>query len=444
MERRELGVRLNFPYLQGAYLAFNAVPDVFFLGDGPSCIFAKALQVHGRHDLFSTLLSCESEHRVQHTGVNVFNIAGNYEKEIGAALRRMASWRGAGALFLGSMPMCSIAGTDYERILREALDGSKPAFVLPRRSAFAGDWLDGYAAVMEALAAGMELAPEPASPDSAALVGYLMDRNEGEHRGNVAELERILRALGLDPVSTWLSGKPYESLREVRRAGTVISLPHGRKAARILSRRLGARLIEADLPFGLEATRRFVELLGREFAREERARGFIKDELDRVAPRLQWSVPHVFLNRRFAFIGDPLYGAGFAELIEELGGEIAGMILMGGGHHLNDAVKAALEARPRTEFQPVTPRAKKLWEEMSGSGVDLVLGNSWAFGELHPKTPWLEFGFPSDNTHFLNDEPFLGFSGALAFLSRAANEVTKGWAMAGTACGSGQQWKATP
>ncbi len=428
MDRRELGVRLNFPYLQGAYLAFNAVPDAFFLGDGPSCIFAKALQVHGRHDLFSTLLSCESEHRIQHTGVNVFNIAGNNEAEIGAALRKMAAWPQAGALFLGCMPMCAIAGTDYERILRDALDGEKPSFVLPRRSAFAGDWLDGYAAVLEALASGMDLAPEESSPESAALIGYFMDRNEGEHRGNIAELERMMRAVGLDPVSIWLSGASYENLRAVRRAKTIVSLPHGRKAARILSRRLGARLIEAELPFGLEATRRFLEKLGRETGHEEKARKFIASELDRTAPRLQWSVPHVFLNRRFAFIGDPHYGTAIAELLEELGGEMAGLILMGGGHHPPEAAKAALEARPRTAFQPVAAEALRLWEEMSATGVDLLFGNSWAFSELRPKSPWLEFGFPSDNTHFLNDEPFLGFAGALAFLSRAANEVTKGWA----------------
>jgi nitrogenase molybdenum-iron protein alpha/beta subunit len=38
----------------------------------------------------------------------------------------------------------------------------------------------------------------------------------------------------------------------------------------------------------------------------------------------------------------------------------------------------------------------------------------------------MEFGFPSEFTHFLRDEPFLGFQGALAFLGRLTNDLVKG------------------
>jgi len=421
-----VGVRITIPYLQGAYLAFNAVPDVYFLGDGPGCLFAKAEQIHGRHDLLSTLLSCDSGHRIQHTGVNVFTMAGDCEGQIAASLKQMAAAPGCGAVFLGGMPMCSIAGTDYARVMREALSASrKPSFVLTP-PAGAWDWLDGYAGVLEALAAGMELGrPKPAAR-SVALVGYLMDRNEGEHRGNLRELERMLRAMGLDPVSIWLSGRPYRELREVRRAGTVISLPHGRKAGRILAKRLGARLIEAGLPFGLEGSRRFMELLGGEFGREAAARRFIAAELDAAAPRLAWSVPHAFLNRRFAFAGDPHYAVGFVEQIEALGGRVSALLLTADPRHLTAAQKQELERRPTTAFQPLPSAVEKLWKALARGEADLIVGNGLVFRELKPGLRWMEFGFPSECTHFLHDEPFLGFRGALAFLSRVANEVVRG------------------
>lgn len=423
----KIGMRINIPYLQGAYLGFNALPDAYFLGDGPSCIFDKAEHIHGRHDLFSTLLSCESDHRVQHTGLNVFNIAGDTEGDIAAALRRMAGFPGCGAVFFGSMPMCALVGTDYERILRESLtDSGKPHFLLPRRSAVSGDWLDGYAAVLEAMASGMDLDGAEPEPDAVALIGYLMDRNEGDHRGNLKEFERIFRALGLKPVTIWLSGRPYEDLRAVRRAGAIVSLPHGRKAARILSRRLGARLIEAELPFGLEATRRFVERLGREFGREAEARGFIARELDEVAPLLEWTVPHAFMGRRFAFAGDPHYALGFAEQIEDLGGRVAGTLVVGGAHHLPEPQRRSMESRAGTVFEPIPSEVAKAWGDLSQDGADLVVGCAFAFDQLARGRKWMEFGYPSEDTHFLRDEPFLGFQGALAFLSRAANEVTKG------------------
>jgi len=424
---RAPGVRFNLPFLHGLYVAFNAVPDAYFLGDGPSCVFAKAEHIHGRHDLFSTILSCGSDHRVQYTGVNVFTIAGNFESQIFAALKRISKWPDCGVIFTGAMPMCSIAGSDYERILREALDGcGKPSFLIPRRSAVTGDWLDGYAGALEVLAAGMDLEGAKAEPGAVALVGHLMDRNEGDQLANVAELERMVRALGAEPVSTWLSGRPYAHLREARRAETVVSLPYGRKAARALAKRLGARLVEAELPFGLDASRRFMDLLGRALGREAAARAFIKSELDSVVPRLEWSVPHAFESRRFAFAGDPHHAAGFAELIEEVGGKVVSTVVMGGAGHLPEERRRALESRPGTLFEPDRAQLRRLFAEATGGEADLLVCNSLGVRYIDPSVPWLEHGFPSEHTHFLHDEPFLGFQGALAFLARAANEVTKG------------------
>ncbi len=424
------GVRLNPPYLHGAFLAINAISDAYFLGDGPDCIRAKGEQIHGRHDLFSTLMSCKGEHRVHYTGLSVFNIAGNLEGEIAAGLERIARRPSCGAVFMGSVPMCTIAGTDYERIVRQVFAGGfKPAFIVPPQIGLAGDWLDGYGAVLEALASGMDLAGAAPRKENVALVGYLMGRNEGDHRGNVRELERIFRALGLNLVSTWLSGGDYESLRAARNAGAVVSLGHGRKAARLLSERLGVRLVESELPFGLAATKRFVESLGREFGREKEAAAFIRAELDDVAPALEWAVPHAFLGRRFAYVSDPHYAAPFAEMIEELGGEIAGMILLGGERHLTPSARASLSARPRTVFEPMQNDLARDWRGLKRRDADVLVATTMAVEFLRPETSWLEFGYPSDYTHFLKDEPFLGFRGALGFCSRLANEVTKGFCL---------------
>lgn len=420
------GVRLNLPFLHGLYAAFNAVPDAYFLGDGPSCVFAKAEHIQGRHDLFSTLLSCGGDHRIQYTGVNVFNIAGNFDGVIAAALERISRWEGCGVIFAGAMPMCSIAGTDYERLVRRTLDGGRvPGFTIPRRSAVSGDWLDGYAGALETLAAGMDLSGAAPVPGTVALVGYLMDRNEGEHRGNLAELRRMLRALGLEPVSIWLSGSPYEDLRAVRRAGAIISLPHGRKAAAALAARLGVKLVEAGLPFGLEGTRRFLETVGAALGRGEAAEAFIARELDETAPRLEWSVPHAFMRRRFAFAGDPHYAAAFAELVEDVGGAVAATVVMGGASHLGAQDRRALDARPGTLYEPERGGLRRAFAE-AGGDADLLVCNSLALKYIDPAIPWLEFGFPSEHTHFLHDDPFLGFKGALSLYSRMANEVVKG------------------
>ncbi|MDP3542504.1 MAG: nitrogenase component 1 [Elusimicrobiota bacterium] len=424
------GVRLNPPYLHGAFLAINAISDAYFLGDGPDCIRAKGEQIHGRHDLFSTLMSCKGEHRIHYTGLSVFNIAGNLEGEIAAGLERIARRPSCGAVFMGSVPMCTIAGTDYERIVRQVFAGGfKPAFVVPPQIGLAGDWLDGYGAVLDALAKGMDLSAAAPRPGNVAVVGYLMGRNEGDHRGNVRELHRILKALGLNPVSTWLSGGDYESLRAARHAGSIVAFGHGRKAAALLGERLGVKVLDAELPFGLAATKRFVEALGRAYGKEAEAAAFIRAELDAAAPALEWAVPHAFLGRRFAYVGDPHYGAAFAEMIEELGGELWGMILLGGGRHLAPAERAGLSARPRTVFEPMQNDLAAGWLGLKRRDADALVATTMAVEFLRPETSWLEFGYPSDYTHFLKDEPFLGFRGAVGFCSRLANEVTKGFCL---------------
>ncbi|MFA6316014.1 MAG: nitrogenase component 1 [Elusimicrobiota bacterium] len=417
-----LGIRIDPPYLHGAFLALNAVSDAYFLGDGPDCIRAKAEQIHGRHDLFSTLLSCKGEHRVHYTGVDVFKVAANIEDQIVAGLRKIAARPHCAAVFMGSIPMCTIVGTDYERILREVFPAaSKPAFLIPPQAGLSGDWLDGYAAVLLSLAKGMDLSDGRPKSGKTALVGHFMGRNEGDGTGNIRELERILRALDLDPVSVWLSGGCFEALGKVRDAETIISLPHGRKAGRVLAERLKARLIEAEAPFGLSGTKTFVETLGRECGREDLASAFIRRELSELTPRLEWLGKDGVRGRRFAFAGDPHYAPGFAQAVEEVGGRVFGMILTGFPRHLPEPLRTSLLARPNTAFAPFQHEVEKTWFGLSSKDADALVGTTMAVEFIQPAIPWVEFGYPSDYTHFLKDEPFLGFKGALRFLTRLAN-----------------------
>lgn len=382
------------PYLIGVYLAINAIPDASFLVDGMECLFSKARFIQGQHDVYSTLLDCRADNRILHTDTNPMKIATNFEHGIAQALRAAAASPSCGVLLCGAIPTCAIAGTDYDRIVRAEGPGlGKPAFTLPMKS-MSVDWLGGYEAVLQTLAAGMDIGGARCDDGHVAVIGYFMDRTEGEHRGNVAEIERMLKALGVERVTLWLSGRPYEELREARHASTIISLPHGRSAARTLAKRLGARLIETDVPLGLGGTRRWIEQVCDALGRRQRAEEFIAAELGEVVPRLEWVVPQAFLGRRFLHRGDPLYRPALTAMISEVGGELVG-----------DGAPEGL------------------------SSFDLVITNSDFLAGLPPGTPWMEWGYPSYYTHFFHDEPFLGFRGALAFLSRMANAVIKRFAV---------------
>lgn len=417
-----LGVPLNPPYLLGAALAVNATRDLHLLIDSPGCITSKAQLIHGRHDLRSTLLACDGYHRVQYSGVTADTVASDPEPRLERAMRRILAWPSCGALLVGAMPMCAITGTDYERLVR-AVRGPKPCLVLPNRS-LDQDWLAGYAAVLQVLAETIDLNGGVPGPDKVAVVGYLMDRNEGDHLGNLAELRGLLEGLGLDAVSIWPAGQSYEQLREARHASTILSLPHGRQAARALARRLEARLVEVDLPFGLEGTRRWVEGLGTVLGREERASRLIRTGLAAAVPPLEWVVPHVFVGRRLAFAGDPHYAVPFLRLVEEVGAELCAMFLTGDAAHLSPSERALLETT-EVHYAPMQQQLRSDWARIEASGVDLLVANTQALELMAPKAPWIEWGYPSEYAHALSDEPFLGFKGALAFLGRMSNEMLR-------------------
>jgi nitrogenase molybdenum-iron protein alpha/beta subunit len=317
--------------------------------------------------------------------------------------------------------MCSITGVDYGRIIR-SLDGklAKPAIDLPPDSLI-GDWLDGYAQVQTALVRGLlrgvRRRARRGPPRRAAIVGYLMDRNEADHLGNLAELRRMLAALGLETVSVWLGGEPAAALARAAEADLVVSLPYGRAAARDLARLTGARLVETELPFGLPKTERFLRDVGKAAGRPKQAEAFLSAELSRVIPRLKWIVPQCCLNRRVAFMGDPYLFEGFCDIAEDLGLVVEGAIVRsqsGPSAHGGARPFPVLYA-PRSS----SPEVRRLVQ----APLDLFV-TCWCEQDFHNlRFPVLEFGFPSYRSHALHERPFLGANGMLAFVERMAEKL---------------------
>jgi nitrogenase molybdenum-iron protein alpha/beta subunit len=245
-----------------------------------------------------------------------------------------------------------------------------------------------------------------------------MDRNEGDHLGNLAELRRMLKALSLETVCVWLGGDGIAALRRVEEAELIISLPYGRAAARRLARQTGARLVEAELPFGLLKSERFMRDVGKAAGKGREAESFIAGELSRVIPRLQWIIPQKFLGRRAAFMGDPYLLGGFLDIAEDLGMSVSEGIARGRAAHAVPATAARILYEPRSSSPEV--------RQLLGQPLDIFV-SCWCEAEfMRLGFPVMEFGFPSYRHHALDDRPFLGFNGVLAFVERMADQLGAG------------------
>lgn len=407
---RRFGQPLDYPYLLGVYLAVNAISDLGVAVDGPDCALGKAEHLFGSHDLRSSLLDAGGAHRVACTWTDPRNAALAREEAARATLAELAGRRGVNGVLLSALPMALVTGVDYARLARDAGARGKPVFPLPNGS-LRGGYLAGYADALETLARCLALPAARTDPRKAAVIGCLLDRNEAEDRANLRELRRMLRGAGLIPVSVWPDGGPLRGLQAAAEAGTLISLPYGRAAARALAARTGARVVELGLPLGLDGARRFVAALG-EAADERKAGRFIDVELDRAAPALEWAVARL-LHRRAYLALDPHLLDAAAGCFEEWGLRVAGGAACG---RLAPALAGAL----------VRPTSGALAEDMSraaAAGAELFVGGSDALRLAPPGAAAVELGFPSRGRHSLFPAPLWGFPGALRLAELLVNAL---------------------
>jgi nitrogenase molybdenum-iron protein alpha/beta subunit len=262
-------------------------------------------------------------------------------------------------------------------------------------------------------------------PRRVALVGYGWDRGEGEHRANLEELSRLLRALDLEPVTAWFgAGGLRDGLRQLDGVGTVVSLPRGRAAARTLTQRLGATLVETDAPLGLGGTRRWLEAIADSTDRTEAAAALVERELDELVPALERVAALDLLHRRLVYLGEPAYAAGLSELGHDLGFELAAAVFPARPHH-RDALRSPDALPATTLWQPTTGEAQRaLAAAHAEAPLALVITNTHHLGVARALgLPFLEFGFPDRISHRRAAPPFLGFRGCLCFMELLADRM---------------------
>ncbi len=426
-EKRADGLDSPFllPYLSGVYLATNAIADAFLLVDGPNCVFFRIAQTQGNHDWLSTLASSDGLHRVADTDCTTERAAAADNRLLLERLRRLDELEGCRLILLGSMASVAVTGPQYERLLKSSGPWAKPVTLIPAGSLRA-DWLGGYAAVLEALAGKIELERGKSRQGEVASVGHLWDRNEGDQRANLAEMSRLLAGLGLKLGCCWLEGRESARLGAIGRAGTILSFPYGSQAAAKIAERTGARLVECDLPLGLEATSAWLRRVGAATGREKQAERVVESELAAVVPQIEFLLLRRFLHRQVALLGnDPFLLTALERMSKELGLEPQAVLVFSATETVEGARGKGRQAGDTWLVNPGHEEAISRLHALALAGeLDAVIANSRVLSlaeSLPGRIPFVEFGFPSYHTHFFSDSPWLGYRGALKIIERTAN-----------------------
>ncbi|MBI4677235.1 MAG: hypothetical protein HY748_06600 [Elusimicrobia bacterium] len=381
----------RLPFLNGAYIAVDAVPGAFLVVDGPYCVFTKAEMQYChnfRCRLIPPLGRCAVVHTAARTGMEeVTSLSADRLTGVEAVFDQVCGYPEARVVFATSFDFHELLNFPLADVARKAGRRSgKLVCPIPSGSLGAG-WLDGYSRACEALARGIPLSPGKAGRDTVAVVGYLFDRDEPDHAGNLRELRRLLAGLGLRLVSVWLSGVGTAALRKVETASLILSLPYARGAARALGRRLRVRVIEAGLPLGLTNTERFLTSLARALGRLALARRFLDREVPAAADDTQAHVSRIIRGRAAVLrLPDPHLRRALQGLCADLG------------------LKACVPAGGRP------PRA----------GPPLFIGPR----DTEPLPGIvIPFGYPNYEDHPAVERPFLGFKGFRHLVDTMARRI---------------------
>ncbi len=414
------GAPFGYPRVLGAYLAVNAIPDTWMLVDSADCATLRAEIVQDNHDWLATLITEDGHYRIASTGVCPHTIVLD-RRDLLAEQFEVVAQEGGAFMFVYPAPVTALVGVDYRNILA-TIDVPKETTALvvdPVDSV--GNWVAGYSHMMELVASHLPLPDAEKKRGSVALVGYLWDRNEADHEASVEELSSILTEMGLETTSVWFSGRPTAHLQRVAEAETILALPYGREASQILASRTGARVVNVNLPVGLDATVDWVESLVAELKLSAAAQSTMELAAGRAYMRASKAVMRHLMNRTFAICTETVLGARVAAMLQEMGGEVHLLATAGEplSPHERELAETVLE-------NPTMEQVSAALAEVADSayGWPVLVGSERAVAAVEPgRFAVVPLGFQAGGTHHLYPAPFVGFAGALSLLDRIGNAI---------------------
>jgi nitrogenase molybdenum-iron protein alpha/beta subunit len=355
---------------------------------------------------------------------------------VGPYLRAWSERMDSGFVGVVSVTFLELAGEDIaDEVVQIDAEMDVPVALIPALG-FDGDEFDGYAAVCHAVLKALPWGQRPVKRRQVSLLGYWFDRYEGDHQGNLNQLARLVKGLGLELGPTVLGGTPFSDLEGAVQSHTLVALPHlqpVRKKLRRLWRKAGREPIWTDLPMGIAGTSRWLRDVGRAAGvdpnrvealiqlREQRARA----PLRKMGSRWQ--------GRRVAVFAEVPMAVGLCSILTELGFTVGLVGLRGTSLGTADDFRAALACNgielpaALVRDSPSLGRIRQdLTDLLHGDGLDGILGTATELSVLAKLEPTgrgagpfrLEFGFPCREYHALMQMPFLGYAGVAALAQR--------------------------
>lgn len=391
------------PFLTWIFMWVNAIKDAALFVDWPDCVFYKADMLFKTHDIYSELKQASVDTKLYFSWVMPNKMIRWYDDKIKRKLWFIDNNPKFNLWIVTCMPVTGLLATQYDNIYG---DFDKDFIFVP--SFTDKFWIDWYSIFLRELAKSIKIdEKKDVNKDfewknnlSVSLIWYLFDRNEWDCLWNIEEIKRILWLLDISIDSIWLDWSNYENLSKVQESELLISLPYWKYASKILNKRLNIDILELDVPFWLQNTINFVKLVWEKlWIESEKIDSIINNEFRRVKEKIDMLDDKRFLNKNYIYAWDPFLDNSIKDIWK--------MLWMN-----------CIKTYSYTWTQMGT------YDDIWDTKVDLIIWNS-IFNYWDDGTVKFEFWFPSYNTHFLLNRPYMWFNGLLFFIERLYHQLLK-------------------
>jgi nitrogenase molybdenum-iron protein alpha/beta subunit len=425
----DYSIRTVPTFIDGVLIAGNAIKDAMVVFRGGACIFEHVHQTFEDHDYTQNYISHDARGRLLITYSDSSSYIMGTEKDAESFIREGINKLKPKVIILSELSMITVSGEDIKQFASYLSEKYRIPVIPATSLLLTRDFRDAYESILSGLAESIKEScfRKSRSSPCIGITGLLYERGEGDWEGNVIELSNIIKSIGLKTVCPWLSGSDYKSLTQIAGATHVVAFPFGEKSSEILKKRSRAEILHSDLPVGIGGTVKWIRMLGEAASHEREAEEYIKTQVEYVIQRLNRVVTRFLAGKRCAVFAMADWLKVLPEFFEqELGIETAVSILR---HRFPVSGMTGSAEGYERNFDPgvrtVNFQLKKACEK---GKIDFIIGSSWEKSILDrefEEIPFLEFGYPNRNTHYLLSSPFVGFNGTLNWANRITDLLIK-------------------
>ena len=384
------------PYLVGIFMWVNAIKDIALFVDWPDCNFFRADMIYKTHDLFSTLKDSSINTRLYFSWVMPNKMVLWYNDKIKRKIWFIEKNNNFKLWVITNMPVTSLLGIQYDWIIQ---DFKKQYLIV--KSYTDKFRIDGYSFFLREIAKKIDLnINKKKKRYSISIIWYLFDRNEWDTLWNLKEFKRLLTLIWVEINTIWLNWWKFDELKKVEESELLVVLPYGHHAWKVLKRKLNVDILELDIPFGLKNTINFVKQIWEKlWLNSNKVKRIINEEINKIKNKIDLLDNRRFLVKNYIYAWDPFLESWIKDIWE--------LLWM---NHIK-TYKYTWDNFFRKE---------DIWNQK----IDLVVWNS-DFNINNDNVVKIEFWFPSYNTHYLTNRPFMWFEWLLNFIERLYNELWK-------------------